>query len=293
MDGIQLDLSPHSSASMLLGDNLEHLKSIPTESIDLIVTSPPYNIGKDYEQVVDLGSYVEGQQRVIRECVRVLKPSGNLCWQVGFTKSGKEIVPLDILLYPLFKDEGLRLKNRIVWTFGHGMHAQRRFSGRHETILWFAKDLDASVFNLDDVRVPQKYPGKRHYRGPKKGEYSGHPAGKNPGDVWDIPNVKSHHVEKTSHQCQFPIALAQRLIRGLCPKDGIVLDPYSGVATTAAAAAIEGRRSISIELFPEYFEIGLRRVEDALRGALRFRALEKPIEEPSANNPAAYRESGS
>jgi adenine-specific DNA-methyltransferase len=293
MDGIQLELSLQAAASMLLGDNLEHLKSVPSESVDLVVTSPPYNIGKDYEQVVDIGSYLERQRQVISECVRVLKPSGNLCWQVGFTKSGKEIIPLDILLYPLFKAEGLQLKNRIIWTFGHGMHAQRRFSGRHETILWFAKDLDDSFFSLDDVRVPQKYPGKRHYRGPKKGDYSGHPAGKNPGDVWDIPNVKSHHIEKTSHQCQFPIALAQRLIRGLCPQDGTVLDPYSGVATTASAAAIEGRRSISIELFPEYFEIGVKRVEDALSGALRFRDLEKPIQEPSPNNPATYRESTS
>lgn len=289
MDGISFNFSKDAAASMLLGDNLEHLRTIPNHSVDLIVTSPPYNIGKDYEQVVDVETYLDSQRRVIAECVRVLKPSGNICWQVGFTKSGKEIVPLDILLYPLLKEAGLVLRNRIIWTFGHGMHAQKRFSGRHETILWFAKDLEESFFNLDAVRVPQKYPGKRYYRGPKKGEYSSHPGGKNPGDVWEIPNVKSHHIEKTHHQCQFPVALAQRLIRGLCPEHGTVLDPYSGVATTASAAALEGRRSISIELFPEYFEIGLRRVEDALSGKLRFRPLEKPIQQPDPSNPAAYR----
>lgn len=290
MDGIAKEYSPDAAASMLLGDNLEHLGAIPDESVDLVVTSPPYNIGKDYEQIVDLDTYVESQKRVIEECVRVLKPTGNVCWQVGFTKSGKEMIPLDVLLYPVFKGAGLVLRNRIVWTFGHGMHAQKRFSGRHETILWFAKDLDTSFFDLDAVRVPQKYPGKRYYRGPKKGEYSGHPDGKNPGDVWEIPNVKSHHVEKTRHQCQFPIALVQRLIRGLCPQGGTVLDPYSGVATTAAAAAIEDRRSISIELFPEYFEIGIRRVEDALSGDLRFRPLGRPIQEPDPRNPVARRE---
>lgn len=269
-----------ADAIMLHGDNLIHLASLPENSVDLVITSPPYNIGKDYESVIELNEYLSLQKKVISECVRVLKPTGSICWQVGFTKSGEEIIPLDILIYPLFKELGMRLKNRIVWSFGHGMHARRRFSGRHETILWFAKDLSLSYFNLDAVRVPQKYPGKRHYRGPKKGEISGHPEGKNPGDVWEIPNVKAHHVEKTEHPCQFPIGLVQRLIRGLSPEDGVVLDPYSGVASTAAAAAIEGRRSISIELDFRYFEIGLHRVSQAINGVMNYRPLEKPIQDP-------------
>ena len=280
---ISKSYGPDAAATMLLGDNLKHLESIPDCSVDLVVTSPPYNIGKEYESVVSLDDYLESQRRVISECVRVLKPTGNLCWQVGFTKSGEEVVPLDIVLYPLFKEHGMKLKNRIVWSFGHGMHARKKFSGRHETILWFTKDLASAYFDLDAVRVPQKYPGKRYYRGPKKGEYSGHPFGKNPGDVWDIPNVKSHHVEKTEHQCQFPIGLVQRLIRGLCPEGGVVLDPYSGAASTAAAAAIEGRKSISIELFPKYFDIGIDRVSKALEGLLNFRPLEKPIQDPGSS----------
>jgi adenine-specific DNA-methyltransferase len=280
---------PKAPVVMLQGDNLKHLKSLPDSSIDLVVTSPPYNIGKDYEKVIPLDKYVDQQRAVIAECVRVLKSTGSICWQVGFTKSGKEIVPLDILLYPVFKEFNLRLKNRIIWTFGHGMHAQKRFSGRHETILWFVKNLDEAQFNLESVRVPQKYPGKRHYRGPKKGEYSGHPDGKNPGDVWEIPNVKAHHVEKTEHQCQFPIGLVQRLIRSLSPEGGTVLDPYSGVASTASAAILEGRKSVSIELFPKYFKIGMARASEALGGNLKFRPLERPIQEPSPNNPATKR----
>lgn len=286
-----MEYDPEASVVMLRGDNLEHLKVIPSNSVDLIVTSPPYNIGKDYETVLPLDEYLGIQRAVIAECVRVLRPSGNLCWQVGFSKDGKEILPLDIVLYPLFKEFELKLKNRIVWSFGHGMHAQKRFSGRHETILWFVKDLEDAYFDLDAVRVPQKYPGKRHYRGPKKGEYSSHPDGKNPGDVWDIPNVKAHHVEKTEHQCQFPIGLVQRLVRGLSPEGGTVLDPYSGSATTAAAAIIEGRKSISIELFPRYFDIGIERATAALTGDLRYRPLERPIQEPSAKNPDSRRDS--
>lgn len=286
---IARSFDPKAPVVMLQGDNLKHLKSLPDASIDLVVTSPPYNIGKDYEKVVPIDSYVDQQRAVISECVRVLKPTGSICWQVGFTKTGKEIVPLDILLYPIFKEFNLKLKNRIVWTFGHGMHAQKRFSGRHETILWFVKDLEEAHFNLESVRVPQKYPGKRHYRGPKKGEYSGHPDGKNPGDVWEIPNVKAHHVEKTEHQCQFPVGLVQRLIRSLSPEGGTVLDPYSGVASTASAAILEGRKSVSIELFPKYFKIGLERANEALDGKLKFRPLEKPIQEPSPSNPATKR----
>lgn len=264
-------------------DALAHLQQLESESIDLIVTSPPYNIGKDYESVVSLEKYLDFQESIIKECLRVLKPEGNLCWQVGFTKVSGEILPLDALFLPIFRNLGFKLKNRIVWTFGHGMHAKKRFSGRHETILWFSKSLEDAYFDLDSVRTPQKYPEKRHYKGPKKGEISGHPLGKNPGDVWDIPNVKAHHVEKTEHQCQFPVALVQRLIRGLSPEGGIVLDPYSGVGTTACAAIIEGRRAIGIERDSKYHTIAQNRVSLALDGRLEIRPLEKPIQAPNGS----------
>lgn len=258
-------------------------------SVDLVITSPPYNIGKDYEKVMPLNDYIEQQRAMIEKCVYALKPGGNLCWQVGFTKSGTELLPLDIILFPVFKELGLELVNRIIWTFGHGMHAKKRFSGRHETVLWFRKEGKEKYWDLDSVRVPQKYPGKRHYKGPKKGEYSGHLLGKNPGDVWDIPNVKANHSEKTEHQCQFPIALAQRLIRGLAPKGGIVLDPYAGVASTMCAAVIEGRRSIGIEKEKSYHTIGLSRVKATLAGNLQFRDISEIKSEPKPNTPITTR----
>ena len=282
---------PSARAVVLSGNCLETLKSVPDESIDLIVTSPPYNIGKDYEDVVPLDQYLMFHEKVIEECVRVLAPNGNLCWQVGFTKEQGEIVPLDALFYPIMKRHGLLLRNRIVWTFGHGAHAQKRFSGRHETVLWFAKTLE-SYFDLDPARIPQKYPGKRHYKGPKKGQYSGHPLGKNPGDVWDIPNVKAHHPEKTSHQCQFPIGLVQRLVRSLSPVDGWVLDPFGGAGSTACGALIEGRRGISCEVLEEYVEISESRIHDALSGALRFRDIDIPILTPDPTSNLTKRHGG-
>jgi adenine-specific DNA-methyltransferase len=275
-------------AVSLRGDCLDSLRSIPDESIQLIVTSPPYNIGKDYEDVVPAADYLAFQREVIAECVRILKPSGNICWQVGFTKSGREIVPLDVLFYPLFKDVGLFLRNRIVWTFGHGPPMKNRFNGRHETVLWFAKS-ENSFFDVDAVRVPQKYPGKRHYRGPKKGEYSGHPLGKNPGDVWDIPNVKAHHPEKSEHQCQFPIALVQRLVRALTSEGDWVLDPFSGVGSAPCAAIIEGRRGIGCELLERYADIAEIRMGLALHKKLPYRDLDKPIQTPDPNSDVGRR----
>ncbi len=285
---ISRSYDPEATAVILGGNNLETLREIPDESVQLIVTSPPYNIGKDYETIVPLEEYLENQKLVLEECARVLRPTGNICWQVGFSKNQGEMVPLDAVLYPLFKDLGLVFRNRIVWTFGHGAHANKRFSGRHETVLWFAKSLD-SYFNLDPVRVPQKYPGKRHYKGPKKGEYSGHPLGKNPGDVWDIPNVKSHHVEKTAHQCQFPIGLVQRLVRSLSNLDDWVLDPFAGVGSAACGSLIEGRRAIACELMPEYRIILEERVQRAMDGTLRYRDVDQPIQIPDTGSDVGRR----
>lgn len=164
--------------------------------------------------------------------VRALKRGGSLCWQVGHHVNKGVVTPLDAIAYTIFsKHKDLLLRNRIVWTFAHGVHASRRFSGRHETVLWFTKGTDYT-FDLDSVRVPQKYPGKRYYKGPKKGELSGNPLGKNPSDVWDIPNVKANHIEKTEHPCQFPVALAQRLIRALTKPGELIVDPFLGSGTS-------------------------------------------------------------
>lgn len=276
-------------STLILGDSLIELQKFEASTADLILTSPPYNIGKEYERVLPINDYLEFQAGVIEQAVRLLKPGGSICWQVGFTKINRELVPLEYLLYPIFKKHDLVMQNRIVWTFGHGMHAQKRFSGRHESIMWLTKSGAEPYFNLDEVRVPQKYPGKRHYKGPSKGEYSGHPLGKNPGDVWDIPNVKAHHIEKTEHQCQFPIALAQRLIRSLTPHRGLVIDPFAGVATTSCAAVLENRNSIGIEKEKKYFKVAKARIKKAANGELEFRPLDKPIQAPNPNSKLSKR----
>ncbi|MGB3795663.1 MAG: site-specific DNA-methyltransferase [Alteraurantiacibacter sp.] len=261
-------------------DNLEFMHSLDEGSMNLIITSPPYNIGKEYESRSSIDQYIKHQTATIAEAVRVLHPQGSICWQVGNHVDDGEIFPLDILLYGLFKNHGLKLRNRIVWTFGHGLHCQRRFSGRHETILWFTKS-DDYTYNLDPVRVPSKYPLKKHFKGPKRGQLSSNPLGKNPSDVWEIPNVKANHVEKTSHPCQFPVGLVERLVLSLTDEGDNVLDPYMGVGSSAIAALKNGRNAFGCDVMHDYVDVALNRVQQLEAGILRTRPMNKPIYDPN------------
>lgn len=258
------------------GDCLDLLSQLPDKTVRLVVTSPPYNIGKSYEQRLKLDDYLSFQERVIRESVRVLDDGGSICWQIGNYIEKDGIIPLDIVLYPIFFSLGLVLRNRIIWHFGHGLHASKRFSGRYEVILWFTKG-KKYIFNLDQVRVPSKYPGKRYFKGPKKGQLSCNPLGKNPSDVWEIPNVKANHVEKTIHPCQFPVELVERLVLALTDENDRVFDPFIGVGTTAIAALMHNRRAIGADIVSEYIKIAEKRIDLAMRGQLRVRPLERPV----------------
>jgi adenine-specific DNA-methyltransferase len=145
--------------------------------------------------------------------------------------------------------------------------------------LWFTKS-ENYTFDLDPVRVPQKYPGKKFFKGPRAGEYSCNPLGKNPGDVWAIPNVKNNHVEKTVHPCQFPVELVERFVLSLTSPGDWVIDPFSGVGTTVAAAVRQGRRGGGSEMLAEYDEIARRRVREAFAGTLASRPMDQPIYDP-------------
>jgi adenine-specific DNA-methyltransferase len=247
--------------------------------MQLVVTSPPYNIGKSYESRSPLRLYVEAQSRVISECVRLLHTRGSLCWQVGNHVQNGEIIPLDIVLHPLFQQHGLKLRNRIIWHFEHGLHCSKRLSGRYETILWFTKS-DEYIFNLDPIRVPSKYPGKKYFKGPKAGQLSCNPLGKNPGDVWIFPNVKNNHVEKTVHPCQFPIELVERLVLSLTSPGGCVLDPYMGVGSAVVAAAMHGRIGYGCDIVREYVDIAEQRFQALRSGNLRTRPMSRPVYDP-------------
>lgn len=252
--------------------------------VNLVVTSPPYNIGKEYEQRKSLNEYLEWQENIIRKVVCCVADGGSVCWQVGNYIENGHIVPLDIELHPIFRSLGLKLRNRIVWRFGHGLHSKKRFSGRYEMVLWYTKG-DSYTFNLDDVRVDSKYPAKRHYKGPKAGTVSSNPKGKNPedvweefaGDLWKIPNVKANHIEKTEHPCQFPVGLVDRLTLALTNENDLIFDPFMGVGTTGVSAALRNRKFIGCELSSSYVKLAEKRIEEAFSGNAKFRPHDKPI----------------
>lgn len=271
--------------NLFLGDSLEKTNLLLNnkEKFKLIITSPPYNIGKKYEKKINFKDYLNLQKNIIKNLVNLLDDNGSICWQVGNYTKNNEVFPLDFFFYDIFKELGLKLRNRIIWHFGHGFHAKKKFSGRYETILWFTKS-DTYTFNLNPVRVPQKYPGKKT----KDGVFTCNPIGKNPSDVWEliendwneafwnIPNVRSNHVEKTTHPCQFPIELVERCILALTNEGDKILDPFVGTGTTVIAAMKNNRIGYGIDKEKEYLEIAQKRINDYIEGKLKYREI-KPI----------------
>lgn len=289
---------------LLLGDCFNELEAVEDNSVQLVVSSPPYNIGKEYEadQRMTLDEYLSWLDPIVEKICQKITTTGNICWQVGTYIEKGEVFPLDYYFFPMFAKHGFKLRNRIVWRYNFGLHASKRLSGRYETILWLSKT-DEYKFNLDPIRVPQLYPGKRHSsnKGDKAGKPSGNPLGKNPSDywefsgeeyfvddpVWDIPNVKSNHVEKTHHPCQFPVELAERCILAFSDKGDTVLDPFMGVGTTVIAALKQGRVGLGIERDANYMKAAEERIQALEEGTLALRRSGIKTRRPKPNERVA------
>jgi adenine-specific DNA-methyltransferase len=300
----QLSESIGVGLSLLTGDAFQCLDQVTDESIQLVVTSPPYNVGKEYERdkTMSLEEYLAWLQPIINKLCTKIRSSGSICWQVGnFVRDG-EVFPLDYFFYKMFIDQGFKLRNRIIWQFNFGLHASKRMSGRYETLLWFTKT-DDYTFNLDPIRIPQLYPGKRHAqrKGEKAGTPSGNPLGKNPSDVWTfsgdeffknnpvwkIPNVKSNHPEKTAHPCQFPHELVERCVLAFSNMGDTVLDPFVGTGTTAIAAIKAGRNAIGIDKSPDYIAIAQSRTDALREGNLKLRKSGLAVRKPNIRDSVA------
>ena len=293
-----------AKGKILLGDSLSKLDQILDESIQLVVTSPPYNIGKEYERDkrMTLDEYVDWLKPIIEKLCAKISKDGSICWQVGnYVKDG-EVFPLDYYFYKIFLDQGFQLRNRIVWHYNFGLHANKRLSGRYETLLWFTKTTNYK-FNLDPIRVPQLYPGKRHSKskGEKAGQPSGNQLGKNPSDfwifsskeafqedlLWSVPNVKANHPEKTLHPCQFPSELAERCILAFSDKGDSILDPFVGSGTSVIAALKHNRLGLGIDRDKEYVKLARERVRAFHDGTLKLRPAGKPARNPRKSEKVA------
>jgi adenine-specific DNA-methyltransferase len=238
----------------ILGDAVEEMGRLRRASIDLVVTSPPYNANKNYGVYSDdlsLDAYEEFADSWLGCIPRLLKPHGALWLNVGYTKpSATETLPLTYLYYPLALRHGLRLVQEVVWHYEGGLPYRRRFAHRTERWMWFVKDPKNYIFNLDDVRDPSL---NRRY------DRRNNPRGKNPTDLWYFDRVNNVSPEKTAHPCQFPVAMVERIIRACSNSGDTVLDPFGGAGSTAQAAQRTGRKSISIEIDPEYHQIAEER----------------------------------
>lgn len=237
-------------------DVLDFLAGLPAGSVDLFVTSPPYNLNKGYES----GDAVDSMRfayfygwlvMCVAEMARILKPGGSLCLNVGQTLDGAGgLYPMDVLLFENLRRAGLTYQSRIIWGFGHGLTPKRRLAERYETVLVFSRG-EQQVFNANAARMPQKEPGKRAFKGPRRGHLSGHWAGAAPSNLWLIPQIGANHGEKTDHPCQFPEALVRRLVLLYSNAGALVCDPFSGSGSTHVTCVKTGRAFVGADLFYE------------------------------------------
>jgi adenine-specific DNA-methyltransferase len=249
------------------GDCRELLEQIPAGSLDLTFTSPPYNIGKEYETVRPIDEYLDWSVEWINGIYRATADNGALLLNVGYVSipDRAKSIPIPYLLWsriPFF------LQQEIVWNYGAGVAAKKFLSPRNEKLLWYVKDSQSYCFNLDDIRDPDvAYPNQK-----KKGKLRCNTIGKNPSDVWQIAKVTSGEgrssKERTPHPAQFPLDLCERSIKGFSPTDGIVIDPFLGSGSTIDACLRWGRYSIGFEIREDYCAIAAARVADAQRQTL-------------------------
>ena len=244
-----------------IGDCRELLKTVPDASVKLVVTSPPYNIGKPYGAYTDrivLNEWEDLIRDVTREVARILTPDGSFFLNLSPVPFGKdkEILPLPFIGYQIMQENGLRLRNMITWTFNNMQNCTNRLSGRYENILWGVKDLNNYVFNLDDIRIPYITQNDKRLEGGK---------GRNPTDVWYFDRVNNMTKKKLNlqHPCVYPLPKIIRILKMSSNPGDTILDPFVGSGTSLVAAKILGRKGIGFEIDEKYIdEIKMRLREE-------------------------------
>lgn len=245
-------------------DCFEAMKKMPSSCVNLTVTSPPYNIGKEYEKPLPLDEYLTWCQQWIEQIYRLTNSNGAFWLNLGYLSipARAKAIPLPYLLWDKIP---FYLIQEIVWNYGAGVAGTKFFSPRNEKFLWYVKNRESYTFNLDDVRDPNvKYPNQK-----KNGKIKVNVIGKNPTDVWEFPKVTSgtnrSSKERTPHPAQFPIAVIERIVKSSSNENDIILDPFIGSGTTAAAALSLGRSVIGFEINPDYCAIVAKRIEKLLK----------------------------
>ncbi|WP_195708036.1 DNA-methyltransferase [Vibrio metoecus] len=232
-------------------DCSDGMKMLSDELVDLTITSPPYNIGKEYEEISALDSYLSWCTKWLNEIYRLTKGDGSFWLNVGYfeVKDKGLAVPISYLLWD---KSPFYMLQEIVWNYAAGVACKNRFSPRNEKLLWYVKNPKQYTFNLDAVRDPNvKYPNQK-----KNGKLRCNPLGKNPSDVWQIAKVTSgknrSSVERTPHPAQFPMEMVERMMKSSSNEGDLILDPFMGSGSTAECALRNGRYVIGFELEDKY-----------------------------------------
>jgi len=262
----QLGVPAYSGPGVVIyhGDCLEVMRALGDSPFALTVTSPPYNIGKEYETRRSMEDYLAWCQEWAKEIRRLTMPDGAFWLNVGYVSlpGRAKAIPIPYLLWDRIP---FYLVQEIVWNYGAGVAGRTSFSPRNEKFLWYVKDRSRYTFNLDGVRDPAvKYPNQK-----KNGKLKCNPLGKNPTDVWQFPKVTSgmnrSSRERTPHPAQFPVAVVERIIKACSEEGDVVLDPFMGSGSTAEAAVSNARLCVGIEIDAKYIEIASKRLERFFR----------------------------
>lgn len=248
------------NVAIFKGDCVSLMGQLPSLSVDLTVTSPPYNIGKEYEQILPVEDYLAWCESWLYEIYRITAANGAFWLNLGYIDlpGRAKAIPIPYLLWdkvPFY------LQQEVVWNYGAGVASKKSFSPRNEKFLWYLKNPEQYVFNLDEVRDPNvKYPNQK-----KNGKLRCNPLGKNPTDVWLFPKVTSganrSSKERTVHPAQFPLAVIERIIKACSNAGDVVLDPFMGSGSTAEAALRNKRAVLGFEIDPKYIQVTSQRLD--------------------------------
>lgn len=236
---------------IICGDAIEEMKKIPDKSVKLIVTDPPYNLSKNYgisQDNLDFEDYLNFSRKWINEAVRVLTDDGSIYIFMGM----RYISYIFIILEQEFK---LNFNSWITWFYTQGIGKTRGFSPRHDDILFFTKDKKNFTFNLDSVRVPQKF-----YRSVNNMR------GANPGNVWEFSHTHYCNKNRKNHPTQKPEALFERIILVSSNENDLILDPFAGSGTSLRVCQQINRKCIGIEINPDYVEMIQKRLSEPFNG---------------------------
>lgn len=237
--------------TLICGDAIEELKKIPDKSVNLIVTDPPYNLNKDYgnnNDKLEFVEYLNFSRTWLKEAHRVLKDDGTI-----YVFMGMRFISY---IYSILEQElGMYFNSWITWHYTQGIGKTKGFSSRHDDILMFTKHPKNFIFNLDDIRVPQKY-----YRS------INNMRGANPGNVWEFSHIHYCNKNRKLHPTQKPEALFERMVLASSNKDDLVLDPFLGSGTMLRVCQQTNRKGIGIEINPEYIDMIKIRLAEPFTG---------------------------